>query len=225
MMPGIKKVAEICCMKKRIIIFDDNKQRREGLELLISLTEGMECVGAFPDCSNVLKDIAKCTPDLVLMDIDMPNVNGIEGVQKIRTKYPDLTILMQTVFEEDEKVFESIRAGATGYILKKAQPAELIRAMEEALNGGAPMTPSIARQVLRFVSSTESRKKHVDFKLTPRETEILQLMVQGLSYKMIAAKCDISLPTVNSHIQNIYSKLHVNSAVEAVTAAIENDIV
>lgn len=212
-------------MDKRIAVFDDNSKRRESLEMLIGLTEGMTCVGSFVNCSNVLHDIESCKPDLVLMDIDMPDVNGIEGVRIIRKKYPNLKILMQTVFEEDEKIFTCIRAGADGYILKKASPQELLKAIEEALNGGAPMTPSIARQVLRFVSSTENKKQSEDFKLTARETEILSLLVQGLSYKMIANRCFISLPTVNSHIQHIYEKLQVHSVVEAVTKAIGNKIV
>ncbi|MBS1760121.1 MAG: response regulator transcription factor [Bacteroidetes bacterium] len=212
-------------MDKRIIIFDDNSKRRESLEMLIDLTDGMTCVGSFVDCSNVLTDIENSKPDLVLMDIDMPNVNGIEGVTIIRKKYRNLKILMQTVFEDDEKLFACIRAGADGYILKKAQPQELLNAIEEALKGGAPMTPSIARQVLRFVGSIENKKKTEDFNLTTRESEILSLLVQGLSYKMIADRCYISLPTVNSHIQKIYEKLQVHSAVEAVTKAIGNKIV
>ena len=212
-------------MDKRIVIFDDNIKRRESLEMLIDLSDDMICVGSFPDCSNVLNNIDKSEPDLVLMDIDMPNVNGIEGVTIIRTKYPHLKILMQTVFEDDEKLFACIRAGADGYILKKAQPQELLDAINEALEGGAPMTPSIARQVLRFVGSTENKQKSEDFKLTARETEILSLLVQGLSYKMIASRCFVSLPTVNSHVQHIYEKLQDNTAVEAVTKAIGNKIV
>ena len=212
-------------MDKRIAIFDDNRKRRESLELLIDFTDGKTCVGAFHDCSKVLMDIEHSQPDLVLMDIDMPNVNGIEGVKIIRKKYPTLKILMQTVFEDDEKLFESIRAGADGYILKKAQPHELLNAIDEAFNGGAPMTPSIARQMLKFVSSTENNKATEDFKLTGRENEILSMLVQGLSYKMIADRCFISLNTVNTHIQHIYEKLHVNSAIEAVTKAIGNRIV
>lgn len=212
-------------MDKRIAVFDDNSKRRESLEMLIDLTDGMSCVGLFPDCSNVLNDIEKSRPDLVLMDIDMPNVNGIDGVKIIRKKYTTVKILMQTVFEDDEKLFACIRAGADGYILKKAQPQDLLNAIEDALNGGAPMTPSIARQVLRFVGSTENKKQTEDFNLTARESEILSLLVQGLSYKMIASRCFISLPTVNSHIQNIYEKLQVHSVVEAVTKAIGSKIV
>lgn len=209
-----------CIMDKRIVIFDDNAKRRDSLAMLIDLTEGMTCVGSFSDCSNVLKDINRCLPDVILMDIEMPNVNGIEGVKILRQQYPNLKILMQTVFEDEEKLFESIRAGADGYILKKAQPQALLQAIEDLILGGAPMTPSIARKVLQFVGKSEQKKEPENFNLTERESEILSLLVQGLSYKMIASRCFISLPTVNSHIQKIYDKLHVHSAVEAVTKAI-----
>jgi len=212
-------------MVKRIAIFDDNDNRREGLELLINLTDGMTCVGEFPDCRNVLHDVEISMPDVVLMDIDMPNVNGIEGVKIIRKKYPGLKILMQTVFEDDDKIFASICAGADGYILKKAQPHDLVKAIHEALEGGAPMTPSIARQVLRLVQNKNSKTLNDDFNLTKREHEILSHLVEGLSYKMIGKRCNISMSTVNSHIQNIYEKLHVSSGIEAVAKAIEQNIV
>jgi DNA-binding NarL/FixJ family response regulator len=212
-------------MEKRITIFDDNDNRREGLELLINLTDGMTCAGAFPDCGNVLHDIEISKPDVVLMDIDMPNVNGIEGVKIIRKKYPVLKILMQTVFEDDDKIFASICAGADGYILKKTQPHDLVKAILEALDGGAPMTPRIARQVLRLIQNKNSVNLNEDFNLTKREHEILSHLVEGLSYKMIGDRCNISVSTVNTHIQNIYEKLHVNSVAAAVAKAMENKIV
>ncbi len=211
-------------MDKRVVVFDDNDNRREGLQMLLNLTDGLICSGVYRDCSNVLEDVAESMPDVVLMDIDMPNVNGIEGVIILRKKYPGLKVLMQTVFEEDNKIFASICAGADGYILKKAQPHELIKAIFEVLEGGAPMTPSVARQVLRLVNLQNHKAPAIDFKLTARELEILALLVQGLSYKMIASRCFISLPTVNTHIQHIYEKLQVNSVVEAVIKAIEKQI-
>lgn len=212
-------------MEKRVAIFDDNDNRRDGLQMLISLTEGLVCCGSFVDCSNVMQNIETSHPDVVLMDIDMPNVNGIEGVKIIRKKYADLKILMQTVFEEDDKIFASICAGADGYVLKKIPPHELIKAINEVLDGGAPMTPTIARQVLRLMNNANKVSANIDFKLTAREHEILSLLVQGLSYKMISQRCFISMPTVNTHIQNIYEKLQVHTVVEAVTKAIENRIV
>lgn len=212
-------------MDKRIAIFDDNDSRREGLEMLINLTEGLQCVGSFTDCQQVLTDIKTCKPAAVLMDIDMPYVNGIEGVKLIRTVYPDLKILMQTVFEDDDKIFESICAGADGYILKKAQPVAIIQAIHDVLDGGAPMTPSIARKVLNLMSRNHKPQQFEDFNLTKREQEILHYLVKGLSYKMIADECNISLNTVVTHIQHIFEKLHVNSGTAAVAKAISNKLV
>jgi DNA-binding NarL/FixJ family response regulator len=216
-------------MDRRIVVFDDNTKRREALEMLIELTDGLVCVATYNDCGNVLHDVEINKPDLVLMDIDMPNVNGIEGVKILRKNHPNLRILMQTVFEDEDKLFASILAGADGYILKKISPQDLIKAIFDVLEGGSPMTPSIAKKVLQLVSNKDNifniTKSKINFHLTSREEEILSLLVQGLSYKMIATKCFISLPTVNSHIQHIYEKLQVNTMVEAVTKAIEHKIV
>lgn len=208
----------------KVAVFDDNKPRRELLELLLNSTSGMQCSGAYEDCRNVIRNISQNTPDVVLMDIDMPHVNGIEGLQLIRKQFPKIKILMQTVFEDDDKIFAAICAGADGYILKKTPPARLIDAINEVVGGGAPMTPTIARQVLQLVGN-RNKKSTVDFNLTDREQEILSMLVQGLSYKMIAEKCSVSYSTVNTHISHIYEKLHVKSGTEAVAKAIEQRIV
>ena len=212
-------------MKKRVIIFDDNKNRREGLEMLINLSENLSCVGSHSDCRDVLHHIDESNPEIVLMDIDMPYVNGIEGVRQIRTKYPTLKILMQTIFEDDDKIFDSICAGADGYILKKASLSELMNAIEVVCEGGAPMTPSIARKVLSLMQQKNRRPSTEQFNLTQREQEILSLLVEGFSYKMIADRCQITRPTVNSHISHIFEKLQVNSGTEAVAKAIHNKII
>jgi len=208
----------------KVAVFDDNKPRRELLQMLINSTGGMECTGAFEDCRNVLKNIMHNIPDVVLMDIDMPNVNGIEGLQLIKKQFPQVKILMQTVFEDNENIFTAICEGADGYILKKTPPAKLIDAINEAVTGGAPMTPTVARQVLQLFNN-RNKKAATDFNLTDREHEILSMLVQGLSYKMIAEKCSVSYSTVNSHITHIYEKLHVKSGTEAVAKAIEQKIV
>jgi DNA-binding NarL/FixJ family response regulator len=208
----------------KVAVFDDNKIWRDMLEMYINSTPGMQCVGTFEDCRQVVKNMKQDIPDVVLMDIDMPHVNGIDGLQLIKKQFPSVKILMQTVFDQDDKIFEAILAGADGYLLKKTPPAKIMDAISELLDGGAPMTPSVARQLLQLVNGT-NKKKHSEINLTDREYEILTLLVQGLSYKMIAAKICISYPTVNSHINNIYKKLHVNSGTEAVAKAIEQKLV
>ncbi len=208
----------------KVTIFDDNKPWRELLEMLINSTEGMTCTGAFEDCSEAVKNVGLNVPDVILMDIDMPEVNGIEGLKKIRNQFPQVKILMQTVFEDDEKIFDAMCAGADGYLLKKTPPAKLIDAINEVIAGGAPMTPTVARQVLQLFHN-RNKKSQTDFKLSDRELEILAMLVQGLSYKMIAAKCNISYSTVNTHITHIYEKLHVKSGTEAVAKAIERKII
>ena len=209
----------------QVAVFDDNANRRNGLQLLINSTDGMQCVGIFSDCREVVMHISKCKPDVVLMDIDMPNVNGIEGLKLIRKHFPSIHILMQTVFDDDEKIFAAIYAGADGYILKKEHPAKLIEGIFEVMQGGAPMTPSVARQVLNLFNDKHRKKTTNEFNLSERETEILSLLVKGMSYKKIAAACNISITTVNSHIQDIYEKLHVHSATEAISKALGENLI
>lgn len=212
-------------MATRVVIFDDNPQRRDGVKMLVDSMGGMECVGCFEDCRDVLNNIAATNPDVVLMDIDMPHVNGIEGVLLIRKKYPDLKILMQTVFEDDDKVFAAVCAGADGYILKQTNPLTLISAITEVLEGGAPMTPTIARKVLQLFSKQNKSSEKSTFDLSKRELEILQLLSKGYSYKMIGNECNISYSTVNSHVTSIYSKLKVESVGGAVSLGIKEGLV
>lgn len=212
-------------MKTRIIVYDDNKGRCEALQMVVDETPDMTCVGVFENCAHVLKDIEATKPDVVLMDIDMPEVNGIEGLKLIRRHAPDILILMQTVFEDEDKIFSAIRAGAHGYFLKKTSSDKLIEGIRDALDGGAAMTASIARKVLETFQHQPQRKNARRFDLTEREQEILSLLMKGLSYKMIADHCSISFNTVNGHCKKIYEKLHVHSATEAVAKAIEQRIV
>lgn len=209
----------------KVILFEDNPSLRVGLYHLINGTPGYECVGAFENCSNLLKNIKDTKPDIVLMDIGMPGINGIEAVKIIREKYPDLKILMQTIFEEDEKIFASILAGANGYILKNTAPTRILEAIKEIYEGGAPMSPSIATKVLKMVSYQTPATKNDAFRLSDRELEILACLVKGMSYKLIADACFISIDTVRGHIRNIYDKLQVHSKGEAVALAIKSNII
>ncbi|MBL7952393.1 MAG: response regulator transcription factor [Flavobacteriales bacterium] len=212
-------------MPVRVAVFDDHAKRRDGLRMLIDSSDEMECVGTFPDCRDVLRNVAECTPDVVLMDIDMPHVDGVAGVTLLRKQFKDLKILMQTVFEDNEKIFASILAGADGYLLKQTSPTKLLDGIIEVTQGGAPMTPAVAKKVLLLFAQRSGSVKEKDFKLTDRETEILKLLVDGYSYKRIAAKCDIGYATVNTHVNHIYEKLKVNSATAAVSLALREGLV
>lgn len=209
----------------KVVVFDDNASRREGLRFLLDAMENLSCVGAFEDCRDVVARVAASMPDVVLMDINMPYVDGIEGVKLLKAKWPALKIIMQTIFEDEDKVLAAICAGADGYVIKEKTPLKLIDAITEVMEGGAPMTPSIARKVLKLFSGKYAPKESADIQLTQREKEVLSLLVDGYSYKQIAGKCFISYPTVNSHIRNIYEKLQVNSVAAAVSKAIKQGLV
>lgn len=192
-----------------VVIVEDDEQIREGISALIKSSEGFILKGAFGECQSLLAVIDDILPDVFLMDISMPGISGIECSKKIKEIYPSANIIMLTVYDDDERIFESFRAGASGYILKRTPLEQILEAIKDVNSGGAPMTPSIARRVLNHFN--ESAKGKNDFNLTKREGEILQELVNGLSYKKISEKLFISLDTVRSHIKNIYHKLHVNS--------------
>ncbi len=174
----------------------------------------MVCAGSYDNCTNVVEIIKNTLPDVVLMDIDMPEVDGIEGLKLIRSHAPSVLVIMQTVFENNEKIFEAIRAGAHGYFLKKTPAQKLIEGIREVIAGGAPMTPAVARKVLEMYRGQPETVKQSQFNLSERELQILSLLVKGLSYKMIADAAGISWHTVNGHFKKIYEKLHVHSAVQ-----------
>ena len=204
----------------RVLVYEDNSQLRDGLAILLSGTAGFEFAGSFPDCSNIVDECEALTPDVILMDINMPRVDGLEGLKRIRKVNPGVKILMLTVFDDNQNVFEAIKSGANGYLLKKTPPAKLLEYIQDAQTGGAPMTSSIAAQVLKMFTGGHSQ---VNFNLSERETTVLGLLVNGHSYKMIAADLFISIDTVRSHIKKIYEKLHVNSKSEAVAKALKNN--
>jgi DNA-binding NarL/FixJ family response regulator len=212
-------------VKIKVAVFEDNEQLLESLQQLIDSINEFICTGAFPDAKNIEKKIEKANPDVVIMDIDMPGINGIDAVNIIHSKYPRIRVLMQTVFDSNDKIFAAIRAGASGYILKRSSPAKIIESIIDTYNGGAPMTPSVAEKVLNMFRYQNQNTQAENFDLSEREKEILSLLVKGKSYKMIAAECFISIDTVNSHIKNIYEKLHVHSKSEAVVKAINQKLI
>ena len=207
----------------KVLIYEDNPQLREGLSLLINGTIGFEVLATFKNCNYVVDEVEAFKPDVVLMDIDMPGTNGIAGLKKIREHNTDVKVLMLTVFDDNKNVFEAIKSGANGYILKKTPPAKLLEYIEEAQSGGAPMTSSIATQVLKMFAQIQHPATE-EYNLSEREKAVLQLLVNGYSYKMISAELFIAIDTVRSHIKKIYEKLHVNSKSEAVAKAFKNNL-
>lgn len=209
----------------RIAIFEDNKHLRATLQLLLESAEGFFCTGAYANCNDMLEVLQENPCDIVLMDIEMPGMNGIEATKLIRQHFPAMHVLIQTAFFDDNYIFNAICAGASGYILKTTSPLTYIDALREVESGGSPMTPGIARRMLELFRTNLKPAVTTDYQLTAREKEILQMLVNGKSYKMIAAESNIANDTVKSHIKNIYAKLHVNSGTEAVSKAIRDRIV
>ena len=193
------------------------------MELLLGVDSGFSISGAFSNCAQVIKQMETLAPQLVIMDIDMPGMSGIEGVRLIKSSFPDIKVIMYTVFDDDNRIFECICNGADGYLLKNTSPLKLLQALQELAEGGAPMSPFVAKKVFQFFRNKE--KAQDSFNLTPREIEILEWLVRGNSYKMIADKSFISIDTVKKHLQNIYHKLHVNCGTEAVVKALQHKIV
>jgi DNA-binding NarL/FixJ family response regulator len=210
----------------RVLIYEDNNDLRLSLSQLLAGTPGLELVGALGNCQQAVADVARLSPDVILMDIDMPGMSGIEGVRRIKAATPRVNVVMLTVFEDNNRVFEAICAGADGYLLKKTPPTKLLEAIGEVQHGGAPMTPAIARQVLRLFPRTRPviTAEESPANLSGREQEVLNLLVEGYSYKMIAADRGISIDTVRSHIKKIYEKLHVRSMTEAVSKALRQGL-
>ena len=208
----------------KIIIYEDHEGLRNNLTMLLDGTEGIFVVGAFPNCQNVEAEMKILQPDLVLMDIEMPEVNGIEGVARIKGINAHIAVLMHTVFDDNDNLFAALEAGADGYLLKKTSPVKLIEAIEETHKGGGIMTPSIARRVLKRFNDLHLKPTNL-YGLSAREAEILKILTEGYSYKGIAAECFISMDTVSTHLRHIYNKLHVNCATAAVAKAIKERLV
>lgn len=200
----------------RILLFDDSDPLRMALTLLIGGIPGFVVVGNFANAVNAVEKIQELTPDVVLMDIDMPGISGIEAVAQIRLAELTVPVLMLTVFDDDERVFTALRSGANGYLLKHTPPMRLLEAIQEVHEGGAPMTPAIARRVIQWLSQPPILTTNELTALTEREAQVLELLASGLAHRDIGERCDITVETVRSHLKRIYEKLHVHSATEAV---------
>jgi DNA-binding NarL/FixJ family response regulator len=211
----------------RVAIFEDNKLMRNGFEAICNGTPGLTACAVHPDCADLEFRIKRSNPHVVLMDIEMPGIDGITATRQLVKQWPDMKILIQTVFEDDDKIFDAICAGASGYILKSTSPAKLVEAIDEVYNGGSPMSPYIASRVLKLFQQFAPSVPAGDEKyvLSAREKEVLSMMVEGLGFHAIAIKSFISYETVRTHVKRIYKKLHVASASEAVAKAIRQRLV
>lgn len=209
-------------MPTRIIIFEDNDRLRESLVVLLQHSDDYTVLGHFNNCNQASEITRMHEPDVVLMDIDMPGKSGIEGVAMVKEANPETAVIIYTVIEDNDKLFQCLCAGANGYLLKKTPPQKLFDAIQEVIIGGAPMSPQIARKVL---SSFHVKSQHGNYDLSPREKEVLQHLIKGYGTKQIAAELFISFDTVRSHLKNIYQKLHVNCGKEAIVKALRERIV
>jgi len=206
----------------KIAIFEDNKLIREALQTIINGTPGFICTGTFPNANQIEADIRFSRPDVVLMDIEMPGKTGIEATEIITAQFPEVKVLIQTVFNDNDKIFNALCAGASGYILKTDSPSKQLQAIEEVYNGGASMSSAIAQKVMQFFVRKNVilvQPQETDFDLSGREKEILLLMTEGNHYRSIADKAFISYETVRTHVKHIYKKLHVASRSEAILKA------
>ncbi len=208
----------------KVAIIEDQRDIREGLTTMLRFTDGYRCTDAYRSMEEALERIKSEVPDMALVDIGLPGMNGIEGIRLLRERYPQMLLLMLTVYEDDEYIFDALCAGACGYLLKKTPPARLIECLREAMDGGGPMSPEVARKVIRLFRDIRPPER-ADYHLTPHETRLLKMLVEGHNYKTAAAELGVSVTTVAFHMRNIYEKLQVHSKSEAVSKALRNRLV
>jgi DNA-binding NarL/FixJ family response regulator len=208
----------------KVAIVEDQRNIRECLSFLVGGTDGLSCTGSYRTMEEAIDKIGHTLPDVLLSDIGLPGMDGIKGVRILKERYPRMLILMITVYDDDERIFDAICAGASGYLLKKTPPVKLIESIKEAFEGGAPMTPEIARRVIEIFRQDRPTERE-EYHLTPHETRLLKLFVQGHNYKTAATELGVSINTINFHVRNIYDKLQVHSRTEAVAKALKNRLV
>lgn len=208
----------------KIAIVEDMRDIREGLTTLINFTDGFTCTGSYRSMEEAIPRIKGNVPDVLLSDIGLPGMNGIEGVRILKEQYPEMTTLMITVYDDDERIFDALCAGASGYLLKRTSPAKILDNIREAVSGGAPMSPEVASRVIRLFREVRPPER-VDYDLTPHETRLLKLLVEGHNYTTAAEELRVSYNTIKFHMRHIYEKLQVHSKSEAVSKALLNRIV
>jgi DNA-binding NarL/FixJ family response regulator len=211
-------------MTVSVVIVEDQARIREGLAALIDGTDGFRCAATFGSMEDALNSLRLPLPDVVLMDIGLPGMSGIEGVRRLRAAYPDLQVLMLTIYDDDERIFDAMCAGACGYVLKKTAPARLLESIREVAAGGAAMSPEIARRVISLFREIRPPER-ADYRLTPHETRLLRLLVDGHNYTTAARELGVSVNTISFHMRRIYDKLQVHSKSEAVAKALRSRIV
>ena len=206
------------------MIVEDQRDLREGLTTLVNFTPGFKCIGSFRTMEECIARLKHEVPDVILSDIGLPGMSGIEGIRIIKEMHPELVILVLTVYDDNEKIFDALCAGASGYLLKQTEPAELLKSVREAVGGGAPMSPEVAARVIKLFRDVRPSEK-VDYDLTPHETRLLKLLVNGHNYVTAAEELKISYNTIKFHVRNIYDKLQVHSKSEAVAIAMRDRLV
>jgi len=208
----------------KVAIIEDRREIRDGLAMLISGTEGFKCTGTYRSMEDALPRIGTDLPDVVLCDIGLPGMSGIDGMRILKERFPDLLLLMLTIYDDDERIFNALCAGACGYLLKKTPPVKLLEGLREAVDGGSPMSPEVARRVIALFRDIRPPER-ADYELTPHETRLLKLLVEGHNYKTAAIELNVSINTISFHMRHIYEKLQVHSKSEAVAKALRDRLV
>jgi DNA-binding NarL/FixJ family response regulator len=208
----------------RVAIVEDRREIRDGLATIVNGTPGFRCTGAYRSMEDAIEGIGRDLPDVVLNDIGLPGMSGIDGIRILKERHPDLLVLMLTIYDDDDRIFEALCAGASGYLLKKTPPARLLELLREAVAGGAPMSPEVARRVVALFR-TFRPPDNTNCELTPHEIRLLRLFVEGHNYKTAAAELGVTVHTISFHLRSIYEKLQVHSKSEAVVKALRNRLV
>ena len=207
----------------KVAIVEDQREIREGMAQLIGATPGYRCTGAYASMEEALEKLPKNLPDLLLSDIGLPGMDGIKGVRMLKERYPGLTILMLTVYDDNERIFDALCAGASGYLLKKTPWVKLVESLKEAMEGGSPMSPEVARRVINLFREIKPPKE-AEYELTPHEVRLLRMLVEGHSYKTAASELHVSVNTIKFHLRHIYDKLQVHTKSEAVAKALRHGL-